>query len=423
MEEKKLLDAYRRVGTDMTSLKESLEDIDSITKTFEARGRDLMLLSVCNIPEYQQEGFTPCYILTKEYVDEFMEGKALHVFKIPNEKIGQEVLAEVKKNTGLIALFENRVYSVSAYALPLLLQRAEVAGHFPIRENGIIRDLMAASGLFACNERMTVVYREDEGIRKIFAFMGGKYIPVKQRSLLEVLNSLKREGICGEYRLSNYLVDHEYTDIEVSFPEMAEEYSTLVGKDVIPGVILSTSDIGSSSVRIRGIYRIGGHRVLTEEVGLRHTKGLSEEKILKEVDDKIFKDFRKLPETLVKLIGISVAPEADLTTEKGKRENEKTIGDAYEALLKTLYPTSCTGIGHKKRTELLEAIKSEINPEVRYTAYDIAANLMGLPERIDGLGRDTLEKMEKAGSQAPYATEKYFTTKPEPDKEITLLSA
>lgn len=423
MDEKRLMDGFGMSGTDPVALAESIEQIDEMTKTFFAMGRDIMFLSLCDLPEYEKEGFATCYILTKEYLDEFKAGKALHISRIPVEKIGEDLLAQCRKTTGLVCLFENQAYTVSEYAISLLLQRGDLGGYYPTKTKGIIRDMAIADSVFHNNEKMTVVYRQVESLRKIFAFMGGRYALVKQSILLDIIGAFEKDSVMGKPVMSRFSMDQAFTDVDVTFPEAAEEYSAMTGKTVIPGAALCTSDIGMSSVTIRGTYLVGSHRIITDEVHIKHTKSTSEEKILKEADEKIFRDFRKLPETLVRLMGIAIAPEADLSTKKGAKENREALEEAYTVLIKKLYPASNSGIGNKVRSKIIEAVKAEINPEVRYTAFDIADNLMGLSERVDGVGRDCLLKMQRAGANAPYLTEEYFSSSKKAEEEVELLSA
>ncbi len=424
MNEKNLLDTYRLGGRDITSLTEALSEIDASTKRFIARGKDLMLLSLCNREEIDTEGFTTCYILTDSYVKDFENGSALHIAKIPNEKIGLQVLEEAKASTGLVVLFENEGYAVSRYALNSLLQRSGIGGKFPVSTNGIVRDIYVAAGLFNYNEHMSVIFREaDNGAKKIFAFMGGRFTPVKQSSLLDIVSALEKDGTIGSVALSSYEIDHEFTDIYVSFPDAAKEYSDMVGKNVVPGLVLSTSDIGSCSVTVKGIYTIGNCMVITDEVRKYHTASNSAEAIIKAVDEQIYKDLRKLPETLVRLVGIEVAPTVDLTSAKGQKENLDTVWKVYKDVAEKLFPSAI--IGTKTLNKLLNEIRTEVNPEVRYTAYDIAENIMGLCDRLEGLSREAIERMRKACASAPYEVEKYFTAKP-PKKEedvVVLLSA
>ena len=66
-------------------------------------------------------------------------------------------------------------------------------------------------------------------------------------------------------------------------------------------------------------------------------------------------------------------------------------------------------------------LKEEFNGEIRYTLYDLAVDIMMMPDRIEGLERDGLIKLRKACARAPFEVEKCISKTSSNDEELVLL--
>ena len=433
-EEKNLLNGYFVSGTDEESMEKELKNMDSVTHVKLRSGKELILLSIAKIDKFAEPEKTTVYVLSDSYVSGFNErGEALHVANAADYKIGKKLLKEAKDTTGLLAVIDGEFYVVGSSALATFSQRTGVSGETTLTRNGIIRDLHFADGLFINNEKTSIVYREaptkdGETVRKIFAFLGKRYIPIEQSALAEILNKFDDEKLLGKTELRNYRIGHDFTDIYIDFPEAAKDIKDTyhLSDDIVPGMFLCTSDTGMSSVICRGTYRIGNSYFTMNEVAKKHTASNTVEEFVKACDKEIFPDYRKLPEALASLMGEELINYAktDLSTKEGKEENKARYIAVIKALSGKLFPPAI--IPAKVKSALIEAVAAEMNPEVHYSLYDVAVTFMGLTDRTEGLLRAQLEVMRKASAKAPYVLQdkKFLSsvkTEKEEEEDIILL--
>lgn len=425
-EEKNLLNGYSVSGTDKESMEKELSNIDSVTHVKLRSGKEIVLLSIAKIDKFAEPEKTSVYILSDSYVSGFNErGEALHVANAADYKIGRKLLKEAKKTTGLLAVIDGDIYVVGSSALATFSQRTGVSGETTLTRNGIIRDLHFADGLFINNEKTNIVYREaptedGETVRKIFAFLGKRYIPIEQSAFMKILDKIDAENLLGKTELKDYRIGHDFTDIYVDFPEAAKDIRDTyhLTDDIIPGMFLCTSDTGMSSVICRGTYRIGRSYFVLNEVAKKHTASNTVEEFVKACDKEIFPDYRKLPEALASLMGEELIDytKADVSTKTGQEENKARYVAIIKALSNKLFPPAI--IPAKVKSALVEAVTAEMNPEVHYSLYDVAITFLGLTDRTEGLLRAQLEVMRKASAKAPYVLlDKKFLDSVKTEKE------
>ena len=91
----------------------------------------------------------------------------------------------------------------------------------------------------------------------------------------------------------------------------------------------------------------------------------------------------------------------DLTTSAGVQANASELDKVLKTAFKRL--NIVKAIGKKTEKVLRQEILDELNPSVRYTQYDIAMLIMGLPERVVFMdkGKD-IALLQKACGQAPF---------------------
>lgn len=408
--EKDLLNSMKVVGSKYADLTRELSSIDEHTHTLDIRGKEITLLSIANLEKYKEPDKTMVYVLGDEYIRGYIEkGEMLHLAPVENKIIGESLVEEARRTTGLLAVIDGNFYTVSQSAVATLTLRAGVKGENTVSRGNIIRDLHLADGTFINNEKICAVYREalaEDGtiVRKIFSFLGKQYQPVAQITLARVIDKVDEEKILGEPKVRQFEINHEFTDIYLDFPEAAEDFkATYKLKDeIVPGLFLCTSDTGSSSVIVRGTYRIGRSYITLSEVARKHTGSNKAEEIIEDVDEQIFTEFRKLPEALSFLLGKEVIDYAstDLSSPSGAEKNFCAVAELIKKLSKKLYNTKI--LAAKTRKELESELTDEINSSIHYTLYDLALLFMGIPERLEGLSRPVLDEIKKASAKAPY---------------------
>ena len=414
-----IMDRYRAQGSSYDDYQSVTGEMAGITKDLVVHGNDIQFLSLCEIPELEVEGKLNFYVLNQEYIRKMMEeGKRLMMGRVSRDEIPEPVLDELRRTTGLIAMIGEDKYIVSDIAIPTLTIRASVSGDMTISRQNLIRNLHLADAIFTKNEKIHLVYREidyvnEDGstvkVRKIFAGLGKVFQPVAQTILEKTVDLIASTGEMGKPEIREWNVDHRFTDLYIEFPKCASEFQELyeLPDAIIPGLFLCTSDVGASSVIVRGVYSSPKRRgyVITDEVAIKHTSEVSPSSILEKVDSGVFQNMRKLPEALAELIGKSVIDysKADLTTEEGRESNfqavldvvEKTLDKLTKKLRKTVLPK-------KRQDQLLTCLRDEINSSIPYTLYDIAITFLEMSDRISGLDDVSLNELRKVFANAPY---------------------
>lgn len=331
------------------------------------------------------------------------------IAKIPEDKFEPSLSKESDKTSRLMLLSGKTNYYFSQKAMATLTTKADVSGWTTITKPSFVRDLHLMEGLAYTKKKVSYVYRTDEingkTYRKIFAAMSDKYNFIPMSVLYEALELIIEEGILGECHVHSWHIEHDYTQIYVEFPDCVEDFKATYGlpSEVIPGLLLQSSDTGCSSVIIRGTYRIGGCNtyVIENEFARKHSGTITKDDIVAQVNTDIFTQIRKLPEALAALMGINVTPsEMDLSIPDNCQKNETFVRDMMQNTANKLLK-GC--LSKKQLTLLVDNICDEINGSIHYTAYDLATILMQVPDRIKGLDEGTMVSVKKALAKAPYA--------------------
>lgn len=434
---KMLLDGYAESGNDYSDFKEKVDEVVDMTKDLVVRGRDITFLSLCEKPDPSlvEPGKELFYVLDEKSLESFvMESKRLAAGRVTVAEIGYELFDELKKTTGLMAIINGEKYLFSDNAIKTFTIRASVSGEYTVTRQNLIRNMHIADAIIAKNEKIHFVYREIQiGTRpdgtpvmakKIFACLGGYYQPVPQSILYNLADLVTKDGTLGDMSVNYWTLNQRFTDLYIDFPTAADDFKKLykLPDKIIPGLLLCTSDTGDSSVIVRGVYRVGRHYVITDEVAMKHTKEVSARKILDRADEVIFSSFRRLPETLANLIGKEVADYSsiDLSSESGAAKNLSAVAKCMESLSKKLLKSI---LPKKHLDTILQCMQDEIDSSRPYTLYDIAITFMGIADRLSGLDNVTLTEIRKACARAPFILDKEIKVYSAEEEEIALLPA
>jgi hypothetical protein len=271
------------------------------------------------------------------------------------------------------------------------------------------RDLLLAKR-FNLDLGVTAVvrYTEDRKYKKIFTILSDKYTHINQNVIFDVIQEIEETSEMGPAKCFSWEVNNFFTKLYVEFPDKADELSNLYGlkTKMIPGILLTTSDTGDASFSVKGTWRIQGSRsvITNSEVKRKHSGDIDVKKLVSEVTNKIFVEYAKLPEALCNLMLHDITdPSWDLTTSAGIKANQSEIESVYKTVFKRLGITKA--IGKKNEKELRNQMFDEINPTIRYTAYDICMLIMSIPERIVINGKkDDISALQKACGEAPYVS-------------------
>ena len=205
-----LLNDWKKTGRDFESFQKTVTLLAEKTEILSVKGEDITILSVCQIPKYQKEGKTVFYILSKDYIENFMFlGEKLHMGTIDNEELGEELLAELLTETGMMIVVDKEKFIISKSTLHNLSQKALVTGYNTMNRNNLARDLHIADSLFSMNEWINFLYRQTDGangVNKIFAAFSDEFTLHRQDILFHMLAHETfpfKDIVIWQYRITN----------------------------------------------------------------------------------------------------------------------------------------------------------------------------------------------------------------------------
>lgn len=404
LNEKFLLDSFCERGNDLTKFSELINEIWSKTKFIKMSSKDLSVLSVAN--ESDPEKIFVYLLNPREplpgdsYTDKLRSYcRSLEKKKILEKGDFSSLINEVEENTRVILYDDVRLLYVSSGIFSDLCQFG-IKGDF-IQKPSFARDMVIAQQ-FKSDKKITLVCKSINGINKVFAIRSGKYSCIPQSILLDIADKIKSAGlgdfICKEWEVTNFL-----TQIYLEFPQKAEEMKIYydLPDDYVPGLLLTTSDTGDCSVTVNGTWRIGNSITLQNKVAKQHMGTIDVDEIVKNAESTIFAEYTKLPEALCNLMIQNITDASwDLSTAAGRKANAEAIEDTIKSVFKQLDMIKL--IGKKNEKSLFTQLVDEFDPEMSFTAYDVAKSIMGIPGRLEGLNAVIERNLRRAVGQAPY---------------------
>ena len=359
--ETNLLDSWRTSGNSFEELRETLRSMTKHTKFLRWHSADVELLSFIDertitkedgeIPVVASYLLTPGNLPTSHPDRPFdSDVKAYRIAGI-EEKLIKEWTNEVK----LAIVFNDdnnekhsKVFYLTSTNALQTMDRFGLAGD-AFSHPSLERDLLIAK-CFEKDLGVTVIARVVNGKKKIFSILSDKYAHLDQDVIFDVVEEIEKSGEMGEAKCHNWEVSNFFTKLYVEFPKKAEELSTLYGlkREMIPGLLITTSDTGDSSFSVKGTWRIGSSNslIINGEVKRKHSGKIDTNEILKDVSEKIFAEYAKLPEALCNLASKDITdPSWDLTTTAGLKANQAEV----ENVIKTAF----------KRLNIVKAIRKE----------------------------------------------------------------
>jgi|GEM_PF-3422343 len=383
MKQEQMFDSYSVSTTDFGTAYEFLDEFSKSLEVVSMYTRDIRLVSfiseepdgtfvvsVSNPPDPKSATFGGKIGFPKVYR---LERNSLTL----GGKLSDHFIDEFKKN-GYILSIDKKTYICSAVTLGTLCTRCSIAGDGILSGTSPMRDALIGELLYQRSSKCTLVMRKsDDGIKKIFSVLGSAYAPIKQNVVKDIIE--ESEKILGmKAVLKKFTADNFITRAYIEFPDKAEEFSrTYHLKDddhVYPGVCISTSDIGDSSLTVWGTIRIGKIEspAFCGEYSRKHSGEIKLDEIGEKINQNIFDEYKAIPERLVDLLAIEVDDPKAVITAACKEAGFNKI------------------LGKNETKDFIEALSDEFVDGVTYTAYDIATGLVSAADRVKGLSDNTL---------------------------------
>lgn len=404
-----LLDAFEQTGNDLNELRELISEVSKATFFEPVLSGDLNILSFRRKEDEKRISF---YKMAPRHMPTDTDGiLGNHVVGVNTSSISgrgdfTSLIKEVVENSKFCLYNEkaNKAYFASPTGVITSLERFGLNG-MALLEPSIPRDLMIAE-CFKKDISCTAVIREFNGTKKIMALMSPKYGAIDQNIIFDILDRFPAEmgtPVCKKWNFT-----HFRTNVYVEFPEKAKELCALykLPNAWIPGVMISTSDVGQNSLRVTGTWRHGDSITAHKTVSRKHVGAIVPEKLIKEVDSEIFSEYNKLPERLLELLSVSVEFE----------DIPKTIKRIFKEIKIT------DTLGKKRAKSLREALINEFSPLMEYSAYDIVTNIMSIPERVSMKEGYVLERLRKCCGMSPYVFDNKNSFKEEDEEELILVA-
>lgn len=414
-----LMDTFVMVGNDLNELRETIETMNKHTDFVKMKSGDIHLLSLIGegIQSIKKEGGTPedkeviqsLYLVPGALPTAHLDLPLNDVIKAylkPDTAMG--LLDEWVDKTKLAIIYNDgkkSFYFTSGSALQTM-DRFGISGDCLLTPC-IERDLLIAKR-FEKDLGVTAIVRrsEDGRFKKIFSILSEKYAHIDQTVLFDIIKQIEDAGEMGECKCFRWEVSNFFTKLYVEFPKKAEELSGLYGlkREMIPGIMITTSDTGDASFAVKGTWRATGSNslVVNSEVKRKHVGDVDITKIIDDMSKEIFAEYAKLPEAMCNLMMHDVTdPAWDLKTSAGIKANQAEIENTLKTVFKRLGIVKA--IGKKTEKVLRQAMMDEIDPSLRYTAYDMCMLIMSLPERVVFMDKNKdISMLQKACGQAPF---------------------
>ena len=261
----------------------------------------------------------------------------LSVSEIPE---GRTFKNDMKK-TGFVLSDGSKKYIVSPNAVKTFCRRIGMGGE-ELDIPSLARDIYIARQMWRhAEEPCVLVTRNNQNTSKIFAVMSEKYMPVKQNILCRAFEVLAKDGaVCRKWTISNTA-----TKIHIEFPSLVDQ---TLPDEVVPGIILSTSDTGEASLSVQAVHRIGESVAKGNVLSIQHTEVVSLDGFMALIR-QIIQELPDFTRKLKQLSSVKVSDDATASMEHtlvqaaGKRNAEKILKSIDIENMTTAYE-ACMGV-------------------------------------------------------------------------------
>ncbi len=389
MKQVQLLDNYTASTTDFSEAAQILADFDRSLEVIQINTRDIGLISYVG-DSAENEDVMEVAVSQKGDNNSAKMSERMGHPRYPKLTVdvmtrnGRADLAFVNefKRNGFCLQVGGKILYCSSSVLSTLCTRCNVGGEGFLK-NSVKRDTFLAEILSRSAKKAHIIARRsDDGIVKAYGVLGSAYAPIPQSVLMDIKDKSEENLECTAV-LRNFVCDNFISRLHIEFPKISDDFAKIYSlpDEVVPGICISTSDVGDSSLTIWGTIRIksktGSRPVIFGEYKRKHSGNIDLDAIIDEVSQKIFADFASIPERMVELLSIEI--------DKPK--------EAVKAVSKELKLVKL--IGKANEQSLVQAMQLEIDDSIGYTAYDIASLFVSSASRIEGMAKSVTLAYEK----------------------------
>ena len=390
MKSKDLCDTFSCKGKSIEEFADLLRSIDKSTYTMDMETDEITLLPIIDPYEFQEEllsilppaspNASPIslndfndkllfVILGEKPIMSFLPPRLRTISKKQIlDKGGTEALfKETKEKSRLLIKYgEKRMFFTSPKLPGTMCAKAGLKGSAvfdasPERAAFIMQRFRNPQKVVALVRKGD---EENNGIQKIMALFSGKYAYIPQSILLEIIAKLK--VVADECPVCRcWEVDHFVSSIFLEFPGRAELFKHRYGLPdyLIPGIRLSTSDVGDSSLSARAAWRIEESFIEGDAINVEHSGIPKIDDFAMEIDRKIIQRFPEFLNRLNSFSGVAIS------------DPVQTFSRLFDKL------EIRKAIGKKKAARILENHEAENRDRDLQSGYDLITTLLKLPGR------------------------------------------
>lgn len=344
------------------------------------------------------------------------EGKPRYAF-IPMGNVeftNPEIEKEAEK-TNLMLLFNGKMHLVSELSLRSLARRTGIDESTMKKSNGIELALYLSS-VFDTDGYIKLLVQSDEQVEEVMCFNTPSYMYIKQDIIKKLISMFENRMPVGSLHVNRWNVSNEFTTVYIDFPEKAKEIAATYGlpESLVPGICISTSDMASSGLTIRGTYSskdassIFGHEEMIHS-GKKDAEDADMEKLYKRVEENIISQYHAIPMALSKLLGVEITPamsDASLDRFKTNKAKNTYLRQQMDATISNVFKQLeiVKAISKTREKSLREQLVNEFNFAFPHTGYELCMEIMNLskPGRVEGLNRYMSERLSEACGRAPF---------------------
>lgn len=407
-----ILDDYRESGTDFLQFVDAINMMANRTEVVQLPKNLIRTYTVMGENDKYfflspNTGFSPVFDDETETVSSFPQKiKKFSKERIVAKGMNEQFLKEISDSKTIFVMDGKTTLFVGEGLFNTFGQRLDLTGR-RMNKPSFVRNELVQEVLDEQLDKpdvVTAILRTQNGVKKVFAVHSNSYPYVPQTILPDIAErfiAANYSGL-GEAVCDGWEVNHHYSTIKVVFPQKAKAIQATYGlpDEVVPGLILTTSDLGENSVTVKGIFSIRGSSVVQKVIKKQHKGVVNPDDVIDKVDREVFSEYTKLPARLCELMTIDVA------------DVQYSLDEAFRGL-------GIRKFGDKTSDKITEALTMELPAGGSYTAYDLAMSILSLQGRLSDVPVYTLRELEGKCAKAPFLKWEKFAALSDGDVVVT----
>lgn len=408
-----LKENFMVMGNDLSVFREAVSELSDNTETIKVSAEELQIFSALSADDERLTGYLLSKAVLPSETEMFCPAKLKRSLSLSEAIMSDpntEIMMTELSQSGVILRANGKSFFCSPSVMAQKVALFGVGGSFFERPT-LERDIAVLRAIQDRGGDITLICRrgKSDAVKKVFSIQSGGYQYVSQNVLVDIIDRIEKDGKVGQITCDWWSVDHHLTKVMMSFPDKAAEIASSYGisTDMVPCLMLETSDTGTCAVTVRGGWKVRGAASFDTEVTRKHTGDIDIGVLYRRIDESIFDRYRLLPERLCELMLTQITPfGVDLSTDDGMSLNKEAV---VETLRHTMSQCGMRAtLGKRQTSELLDALALEVDASSTYSAFDIAVILLSVTKRLKGVSN--MKEFERTAARAPYVS--YATYKP-----------